>query len=189
MMKIFRVIAIGLMLAAPVQAQDFDAGDYIEAVSSFRMAAEQGHVTAQVGLGFMYFDGLYVLQDYIEAAHWYRMAAEQGDTTAQSLLGEMYEYGQGVPQDYAEAAHWYRMAAEQGHAGGQINLGVLYDRGEGVEQDNVSAHMWYNISAANGNATGAKLRDFVAKELTPDQIAEAQRRARACMASNYQDCD
>jgi len=155
------------MLAAPVQAQDFDAGraafdagraafdagDYIEAVSSFRMAAEQGHVTAQVGLGFMYFDGLYVLQDYIEAAHWYRMAAEQGDTTAQSLLGEMYEYGQGVPQDY------------------------------------VTAHMWYNLGAANGNTLGGPNRDRIAEIMTPSDISEAQRRARVCMESSYQDCD
>jgi len=53
-MKIFRVIAVGLMLAAPVQAQDFDsgmeayqAGDYAIALQNFLPLAEQGNAWAQ----------------------------------------------------------------------------------------------------------------------------------------------
>ena len=99
----------------------------------------------------------------------------------------MYDYGNGVLQDDAEAVKWYRLAAEQGNAAGQNNLGVLYVQGQGVLQDYVKAHMWGNIAAANGG--DSSLRDLIAEALTSAQIAEAQRLARICMASDYQDCD
>ena len=66
---------------------------------------------------------------------------------------------------------------------------LMYSRGQGVLQDNVAAHMWYNIGSANGNALGGKNRDILANKMTPAASEEAQRRARVCMASNYQDCD
>ena len=65
----------------------------------------------------------------------------------------------------------------------------MYGEGRGVSQDYVTAHMWSNIVAANGDELGRENRDIIANRMTPDAIAEAQRRARACMASDYQDCD
>jgi uncharacterized protein len=65
----------------------------------------------------------------------------------------------------------------------------MYADGHGVIQDNVTAHMWSNIGGANGNKPGVKNRDIIAKRMTPADISEAQRRARVCMKSNYQDCD
>jgi len=54
---------------------------------------------------------------------------------------------------------------------------------KGVPQDYALAHMWFNLSASR--ATEAKLRDSAAKsrdelaaQMTPDEIAEAQRLAR-----------
>ena len=119
---------------------------------------------------------------------WYRLAAEQGYAMAQSDLGQMYRKGQGVPQDYAEAGKWYRLAAEQGYASAQFTLGRLYQIGKGVPQDFVTTHMWFNIAVANGGP-GAAARDEVAARLTPADVSEAQRRAKVCTASNYQDCD
>ena len=116
--------------------------------------------------------------DYKSAARLFRPFAEQGDAGAQYVLGRMYSLGQGVPQDYAEAMKWYRKAAEQGDASAQNNLGVMYDNGEGVPQDYVEAHMWFNLAAAQGNAQAKTNRDLVAKRMTSEQIAEAQRLAR-----------
>ena len=65
----------------------------------------------------------------------------------------------------------------------------MYDEGSGVSQDNITAHMWYNIGSANGKALGGENRDKLAENMTPADISEAQRRARVCMNSNYQDCD
>ncbi len=113
-----------------------------------------------------------------------RPLAEQGYAKAQFILGFMYENGQGVPQDYAETVKWYRKAAEQGHASAQNNLGFMYDNGRGVTQDYVQAHMWFNLAAAGSlpdedRDRRAKNRDIVAKLMTPAQVAEAQRLARA----------
>ncbi|MGO4916793.1 tetratricopeptide repeat protein [Pseudogemmobacter sp. W21_MBD1_M6] len=101
----------------------------------------------------------------------------------------MYFNGNGVPQDYAEAMTWFRLAAEQGDAGAQNNLGMMYKIGWGVPQDNQTAHMWYNLAAASGNPKSGKWRDELAAMMTPPAIEEAQRRARVCLASKYQDCD
>ena len=185
-----------MALAAPVGAQDFQAGltaaqagDYATALENWLPLAEQGYAGARYNLGLIYANGYGVPQDYAEAVRWYRLAAEQGHARAQNDLGSMYVNGEGVLQDYAEAEYWSRLAAEQGHAQAQLNLGVMYDFGQGVPQDYVSAHMWYNIASANGEEIAAERRNSLAEQMTPDQIADAQARARACMASGYQDCD
>ena len=195
-MKLFSVLAVGLILAGPVLAQDwnkglaaYNAGDYATALQEFRPFAEQGYANAQTMLGIMYDNGNGVLQDSAEAAKWYRLAAEQGDAGAQAMLGVMYDNGNGVLQDSAEAVKWYRLAAEQGNINAQYNLGLMYVYGNGALQDNVLAHMWWNIAGANGDALGSENRGKVEKRMTREQIAEAQALARRCMASNYQDCD
>lgn len=151
--------------------------DYKEAANWYRMAAKQGYSDAQENLGSLYDNGRGVPQDYKEAARWYRIAADQGDPEAQIILGFDYENGRGVPQDYKEAAKWYRLAAEQGKSNAQNVLGIDYEHGLGVPKDDIQAHMWYNLSAANGWAKGAINRDRIAQELTPEQLAEAQRLA------------
>lgn len=160
-----------------------------KALDLFRLAAEQGLAEAQFNLGVTYQNGIDVPQDYNEAAKWYRLAANQGDAKAQYNLGVIYSNGEGVPQDYAEAVVWYRLAAEQGNATAQLNLAETYNDGEGVPQDFVAAHVWANIASANGDADSAEIRDSIAQKMTPADISEAQRRARVCMASDYQDCD
>ena len=129
----------------------------------------------------------YLSGDYQTVLKEWQPLAEQGHAGAQNNLGWMYNNGQGVSQDYKLAVQWYRKAAERGHEYAQINLGGMYDRGEGVPQDSVTAHMWANISAANGAAP--RLRDRIAARMTSDQLAEAQRRARVCRASDYKKCD
>ena len=96
----------------------------------------------------------------------------------------MYDNGRGVPQDHAEGLKWYRKAAEQGNAKAQNNLGFMYGKGRGVPQDYVRAQMWYNLAASRlppgtDHAKAVKNRDILAAKMTPAQIAEAQRLARA----------
>ena len=100
----------------------------------------------------------------------------------------MYRKGDGVPEDDKEAVKWYRLAAEQGYADAQTNLGVMYGTGQGVIKDNVYAHMWGNLAASNGDKNGGKLRDIVAKQMTPSQIETARQLARECVSKNYKGC-
>ena len=136
----------------------------------------------------MYYTGQGVPQDYKTAVKWYRLAAEQGYVDAQFSVGNAYGKGKGVPQDYKTAVKWHTLAAEQGYARSQSLLGLWYVLGHGVLQDNVDAHMWLNIAASNGNKTDGKVRDLVAKEMTPFQLEKAQDLARECVRKNYKGC-
>ena len=67
-----------------------------------------------------------------------------------------------------------RLAADQGDAAARDSLGVMYEHGRGVPQDDVQAHMWFNLAAAQWD----KNRDRVEKNMTSQQIAQAQELAR-----------
>jgi uncharacterized protein len=116
--------------------------------------------------------------DYATALRLIGPIAEEGNAAAQFNLGVMHQFSYGVPQDNEAAVSWYRKAAEQGLAEAQYNLGVMYANGEGVPQDYAAAHMWFNLAAASRNRNAVKARDIVAAQLTPAQIAEAQKLAR-----------
>ena len=161
MMTFFRCAIVALMLVpAPSAAQDLKAG-------------WDAHLSG----------------DYATALHKWRPLAEQGVSEAQLMLGHMHREGRGVPQDYAEAVRWYRKAAERGESWAQFFLGRSFTDGAGVLQNYASAHVWFNIAAAQGNEHAIAARADVASRMTAEAIAEAQHRAKTCMASNYQDCD
>ena len=136
--------------------------------------AENGDAKAQYNLGEMYRKGEGVLDNDREAVKWYRKAAEQGLAEAQNALGVMYNRGMGVEQDSKEAVKWYHKAAEQGHAKGQSNLGGMYNAGIGVEKDLVTGYAWSDIAAGNGYQSAINNKSLIIKEMTPDQIAEAE---------------
>jgi uncharacterized protein len=154
---------------------------YAEAARWFRKAAAAGYDPAQCVLGVAYQAGKGVAQDYAEAARWFRKAAQSGNADGGLLLGLAYKDGKGATQDYAEAARWFRKAAETGYAPAQCALGLAYQEGEGVPQNYVLAHMWTNLCASDSSGDDqqvyAKFRDVIAQEMTPQQIAEAQRMA------------
>ena len=190
-------IVITLLLAAstgwagPIEdaAAAYKSKNYVAAAKGFRLAAAQGNATAQVMLGEMYANGQGVVQDDAEAVKWFRLAAAQGNASAQYGLGFVYANGQGVVQNYAEAVKWYRLAAAQGSALAQFNLGVRYFTGQGVIQDYVNAHMWFNIASVRGDSDAIKARDLAANKMTPQQIAEAQKRASECLARDFKGCN
>ena len=108
----------------------------------------------------------------------WRKAADQGFADAQVNLARMYGTGLGVTQDDATAVSWIRKAADQGHTQAQGLLGARYGLGIGVPQDYVLAHMWFNLAAAGGDKEAVGLRNTIAAQMTPAQIAVAQKLAR-----------
>ena len=188
--------AIMLMTTFTVWAGDYEDGmaaferkDYTTAVEKFTTAAKQGDAFAQTFLGTMYNTGEGVAQDYAQAVRWYKLAADQGDAFAQILLGLMYADGNGIAQDYEQAVFWYRASAEKGDRLALLLLGFVYDKGQGVPQNYIQAHVWFNLAAAQGYKLAVEGRDRVAKQMTPQQITQAQKLATECLARNYKDCD
>jgi TPR repeat protein len=90
----------------------------------------------------------------------------------------MYIQGTGVPRDYAEAEKWFRKAAEQGDHMAQSMLGS-------ITKDSIEAYMWLTLSVAGSTGKQSpffqqteEVRATIAKKMNPQQIAEAQRRAK-----------
>ncbi len=92
--------------------------------------------------------------------------------------GVDFELGRGITQNYGEAARLYHRAAERGYAPAQNSLARLYDLGTGVRQDEVRAYMWYTLAAEHGHTTAATDRDHLARRMTPEQRAGAERLVR-----------
>lgn len=120
----FRVLILFLCLALPHSAYSQQLGDepyrkackYIEkenykkGIAYLMLAADMGHVAAQLDLAQHYFIGIGVDQDYCVAAEWYEKAAQQGSSQAMEELGYCYDFGFGVTKSYAEAVKWYTKA-------------------------------------------------------------------------------
>jgi len=152
--------------------------DVVESFKWCHKAAEQGNVIAQYILGLDYRAGTGTPRNYEEAAKWHQKAAEQGLADAQIELGKLYSSGLGVPQNYQKAAEMFRMAAEQGNGAAQGVLGYCYWIGQGVPKDFTEAYKWFNLASARGDEKANNGLSAIEREMTPEQIAEAQRLAR-----------
>ncbi|MBC8002791.1 MAG: sel1 repeat family protein [Opitutaceae bacterium] len=111
----------------------------------------------------------------------FKARADQGDAVAQINLGICYATGRGVDKDDQEALKWIRKAAEQNHAGAQNNLGICCANGEGVKTEPVEAYSWYTL-AARTNEGAAKNREVLAKAMSPQQLADAEKRIKELRA-------
>jgi len=164
--------AAGVLLAS-------EPKDPAKAVEFLRLAAEQGHVRAQLALAYqltMSKDG----PDLAGAETWLRRAAEKNSAEAQLALGQFLQM-QG--RDPAEAREWLRKSAAQGSPAGQamyaailmrddagvaeaiplleqaaekqnryaqFQLGQCYAEGRGVERDKEKAQRLFERAAAAG---------------------------------------
>jgi uncharacterized protein len=56
---------------------------------------------------------------------------------------------------------------------------MMYCIGRDVEQNYVIAHKWFNLAALKGSEEAKVYRRELALEMSPGEIAEAQRQARS----------
>jgi len=64
-------------------------------------------------------------------------------------------------------------AAGNGYA--QNFLRVMYAKGEGLLEDYVQAYAWWSIAATRGDENAKKNKGIIKKQMTREQIAEAQK--------------
>ncbi len=139
--------------------------------------AEQGDAEAQVQVAML-------SSSAAEQLKWFCLAANQGHAEALFQL-----YSRDKPDE--KSLTWLCLAANQGHALAQEERGDLHVQGLGqawreaglVKLDHVRAYMWYSLAAANGEPRAGYrsrplyIRDDLADQMTPAQIAEAERLA------------
>jgi hypothetical protein len=160
-----------------------------EAIRWYSIAARLGDVQSLSRLGDFYYMGEDVQQDYEKALKYYsEVLGHQNDDRyysevlwAAERLGTMYEKAEGVERDYVQAIHCYEFAARRGSVKAPYRLAEMYYKGNGVLQDYVEAYAWANIAASKDTAgfwNATILRDKIAGVMTPEQIAEGQRKAK-----------
>ncbi len=143
----------------------------IEEVRKILARAEQGDAEATFRLALL-------SSSADERRKWISLAANQGHAEAQFQL-----YTRDKPD--GKSLTWLCLAANQGHALAQEELGDLHVKGLGqawreaglVELDPVRAYVWYSLAAANGDRRAGYIRDDLADQMTPEQIAEGERLA------------
>jgi TPR repeat protein len=67
--------------------------------------------------------------------------------------------------------------------GALFTLGMRCSIGRDVEHDPVAAHKWFNLAAMMGHDGALEARAELAREMTAEQVADAQRQARAWLWS------
>lgn len=100
-------------------------------------------------------------------------------------LGMASLQGKGVPQDYEKAEKLFLKSAEQGNTSAQCMLGAMYATGLGVTKDYIQSYKWLSLSIEGSKGTeapylqkAAELSNTVIKNMTPQQIEEAQNLAK-----------
>jgi len=122
-------------------------------------------------------------QNLAQAAECYLKAANQGHSVAQFNLGMMYGQGQGVVRDQMTALMWLRKAAELGHATAQYHVGVRQHRASKgrplaeASECRMEAFKWLELAVAQGHRGSAAALEFVALNMTREEVNEGGRRA------------
>lgn len=160
-----------------------------QAIDWFRKAAAQGYAPAEFQMGQLYDFGFGVTADVEQAFAWYRTAADHGSAAAQRAVGDFYRRGRAVAADPATAVAWYRRAADGDDLRAQYQLGQIYFDGTGVTRDYVSAYVWFDVAArqtplVDNQKAILELRNIAAARMTPEQVEEAARRAKAWQPTN-----
>ncbi|MBT6449574.1 MAG: DUF4339 domain-containing protein, partial [Verrucomicrobiales bacterium] len=104
-----------------------------------------------------------------------RAKAQAGDAQAQVSLGLKFINGaDGLNKNPQATEKLWLRAAKQGQLTAQMNLGLLYSRGALGEKDPLKAYQWAKLSFQGGHQRAKQLAETLEKELTPEQIAEAE---------------
>ncbi len=156
---------------------------YLKAANTpkeFGIIVRPGVAEAQRNIGYLYRDGEGVAKDAQEAFGWFMKAAETGDSTSQCEVAKAYNTGIGVLQDSQKAFIWYQKAAYQGNKLAQQKVGSIYfSANPNSPANRIEAYKWYALAAAQGDEDAAKFRDKIAPVMSVQELAEANRRAKA----------
>ena len=154
-------------------------------------SAEQGYVDAEFRLGAM----CDMRGNHAEAEQWFTKAAKKGNSPSALML--FYHYGKGfnilgafipdIKQDQAAATKWIIKAVENNDSPADEQLGMeqmlseRYEKGLGVKKDIIESEKWLILACSYHNPTNAPgpqtERSRLEKQLSPEQIKEAQKRA------------
>ena len=155
----------------------YEREDYASAIGLYGPRAAAGDAEAQYRMGLMARFGWGMERDPAAAVRWLQQAASQNHPHAQAELGTMYRLGRGVAENPQEAARLLTAAAHSGVGIAQLAIGRMYRDGVGVPRDLIEAYAWFSAAGSNSVMDGFAYRAEIVNAMTPEQVAEAKRRA------------
>ncbi len=108
----------------------FSIKNYTKAFQIWLPLAENGHVSAQSTIAYLYGEGLGTDQNYSESVKWYLKAAKAGNVEAMHSLGVAYRYGRGIEKDLNKAELLYRRSYCKGYVIAIDSMVGLYKEGK-----------------------------------------------------------
>lgn len=194
-MKRILLVALSLLVTAPVLAEDepandkavkieaptspenFDKGveayargDFGSAYDLWLPYAQAGDPAAQRNLALMHKKGLGVPQDDQRAFELYKMASYSGLVTAMANLALAYYLGEGTEKNLTEARHWFEEAARRHHALAQYHYAYMLLRGLGGLKDEREAYEWFAVAAFQGIEPAGQWMVMMIDELPPPSV-------------------
>ncbi len=111
-------------------------GDYVEenpeqAISFFKLSAEQGNTNSLVSAGEVCLDE----KDFDRAVKFFTTAYQTDDPVAAYYIGKMYYYGTGVEESDEKAFPYLKKASENDVKDANAMLASLYGFGNGTKKD------------------------------------------------------
>lgn len=112
---------------------------------------------------------------------WYEiMGAEGIEDSSRKKFNSAFESF--IAGSYQRAYKGFARLATGGCAVSQYYLGLMHIKGTGVLQDYCRAHLWLNVASAQGHPKARTQLEKLTRKMSPQQVAEAQKLARAWMA-------
>ena len=141
------------LIVAPLPAQtvksgidQWQSGNYVDAVAIWRPLAEAGDADAQFNLGQAYRLGRGMPTNVAESQKWFERAAAQGHVDAETTLGLLlYQNG-----DQASGLKWLKLAADQDEPRAMLVYGTALYNGDGVTQNPVLGYAYVARAAGQG---------------------------------------
>lgn len=133
---------------------------YATALRSWLPLAEAGDPEAQANVGYMYEEGLGVIQQFDVAVSWYEKAAASGSMQANHNLGMIFASGRGTPRSWVRALRYFEEAANDIPAS-RYMIGYSYFQGEGNVQNRPRAFREFMDAALDGYADAQYMIAFM----------------------------
>lgn len=176
------LIAAGAPAATKEMGRNFVANvpKVLEQIAVAGRLPKVGLGQANFQLAIAYTFGHVVDKDEAKGFQRFTKAAElyPNWSEVQFYMGYALHAGRGTAPDLAQGIDWYKKAAAQRHTVAQNNLGNAYWSGKGVDKDIVEAYKWFQLAAERGYEVATRNRARLGQQLSPEQQAEALRRAK-----------
>lgn len=125
--------------------------DISEAARLFKLAADQGDLSAETNLGLMYIHGDCVDEDVERGIKYLVRAADKRGAYAMYTLGEIYRIGGKVPQDIPRAYEYLERATAEGQKEAELCLAMLlYSPRYGRTDKPRAAEIFARLGTVNG---------------------------------------